>query len=91
MSTLCRLCVSTSWYRESLAGGPKVTSSSSPLVVSSSGSTTAYAPRRSLDHPSPFPRFVAVLEESGAHVVDLADRRLLTAGHCPRSAELFRI
>lgn len=44
-----------------------------------------------MDHPSPFPRFVAVLEESGAHVVDLGDRRLLTAGHCPRSAELFRI
>lgn len=42
-----------------------------------------------VDHPTLFPRFLAVPEESGAHVVDLGERRLLMAGDCPRSSELF--
>jgi len=36
-----------------------------------------------------FDRFRPVPEESGAHVVDLGDGRLLMAADCPRSAELF--
>lgn len=51
------------------------------------GTVIGYPPL--VDHPSLFPRFLAVPEESGAHVVDLGDRRLLMAGDCPRSAELF--
>ena len=42
-----------------------------------------------VDHPSLFPRFLPVPEESGAHVVDLGDGRLLIAADCPRSTELF--
>ena len=41
-----------------------------------------------VDDPAFFPRFVAVPEEPGAHVVDLGDGRLLMSAAAPRSAEL---
>jgi dimethylargininase len=43
-----------------------------------------------VDDPSVFPSFVAVPEESGAHVVRLHDNRLLMAADAPLSADLFR-
>jgi dimethylargininase len=42
-----------------------------------------------VDDPSVFPQFLAVPEESGAHVVLLGDDRLLVADDCPRSSALF--
>jgi dimethylargininase len=43
-----------------------------------------------VDDTDVFERFLAVPEESGAHVVLLDDARLLMAADCPASAELFR-
>ena len=43
-----------------------------------------------VDDPAMFGRFLAVPEESGAHVVLLGDGKLLMAADAPRSAELFR-
>ena len=40
--------------------------------------------------PDPWPRFRAVPEESGAHVVRLGGRRLLLAADAPRTADLLR-
>jgi dimethylargininase len=42
-----------------------------------------------VDDPGFFPRFLAVPEESGAHVVDLGGNKILMAADCPRSHELF--
>lgn len=42
-----------------------------------------------VDDPSLFPRFLAVPEEAGSHVVLLGGERLLMAASAPRSAELF--
>jgi len=42
-----------------------------------------------VDDPGAFPRFLAVPEESGAHVVDLGGGRLLMAADAPQSAALF--
>jgi dimethylargininase len=42
-----------------------------------------------LDDPGFFPHFLAMPEESGAHVVVLDDERLLMAADAPRSAELL--
>jgi dimethylargininase len=36
-----------------------------------------------------FPRFLAVPEESGSHVVLLGEDRLLMSADCPESAALF--
>ena len=46
--------------------------------------------RDAVDDPSLFPSFVAVPEESGAHVVVLHDDRLLMAADAPLSADVFR-
>ena len=43
-----------------------------------------------MDDPSVWDSFLAVPEESGAHVVLLGGDRLLMAADAPRSAELFR-
>ena len=51
------------------------------------GSIVGYPPL--VEDPELFPRFVAVPEESGAHVVDLGGGKLLLAADCPRTAELF--
>ncbi|MEX0846596.1 MAG: dimethylargininase [Ilumatobacteraceae bacterium] len=42
-----------------------------------------------VDDVAIFPRFVAMPEESGAHVVHLGDDRLLIAADCPQSAALL--
>ncbi|WKX69564.1 dimethylargininase [Streptomyces sp. XD-27] len=42
-----------------------------------------------VDDPGAFPRFLAVPEESGAHVVLLDGGRLLMAASAPRSARMF--
>jgi dimethylargininase len=42
-----------------------------------------------VDSPTFFPRFRAVPEESGSHVVLLGQDRLLLAADCPESAEMF--
>jgi dimethylargininase len=51
------------------------------------GSVIGYPPL--LDDTGCFPRFVAVPEESGSHVVDLGGGRLLMADDCPRTAEML--
>jgi dimethylargininase len=51
------------------------------------GTVIGYRPL--VDHVTAFPRFLAVPEESGAHVVLLGDGRLLIAADCPRSAAMF--
>ena len=51
------------------------------------GSIIGYAPV--VDDPAFFPRFVEVPEESGAHVVDLGEGRLLMAADAPKSAALL--
>lgn len=43
-----------------------------------------------VDDPSVFPSFVSMPEESGAHVVDLGNDRLLIAASAPQSAELIQ-
>jgi dimethylargininase len=42
-----------------------------------------------IDDPAIFPRFMAVPEESGAHVVLLGNDKLLMSDDCPRSAAIF--
>ena len=51
------------------------------------GTVIGYPPL--VDDPQFFPRFLAVPEESGAHVVDLGEGRLLMAADAPLSAALF--
>jgi len=51
------------------------------------GTVIGYPPL--VDDPGFFPHFVAVPEESGAHVVKLGGDRLLMAADCPASAELL--
>jgi len=43
-----------------------------------------------VDDVAVFPRFLAMPEEGGAHVVLLYDRRLLMSADCPQSAALLR-
>ena len=43
-----------------------------------------------VDDVAVFPRFLAMPEEGGAHVVLLDDRRLLMSADCPQSAALLR-
>lgn len=42
-----------------------------------------------VDDPALFPRFQAMPEPGGSHIVDLGDGRLLMAASAPRSAELL--
>ena len=65
----------------------KVLHLKSAVTALPDGTVIGYPPI--VDRPSLFPRFLDVPEESGAHVVDLGDGRLLMASDCPRSAELF--
>ncbi|GAA3486716.1 MULTISPECIES: dimethylargininase [Streptomyces] len=51
------------------------------------GTVVGYEPL--VDSPAAFPRFLAVPEEAGAHVVVLDGNSVLTAASAPRSAELF--
>jgi dimethylargininase len=43
-----------------------------------------------VDDPTIFPDFIAVPEESGAHVVIVGDKRLLMAADAPETAETLR-
>ncbi len=51
------------------------------------GTVVGYPPRA--PDPSRFDQFLAVPEESGAHVVVLGPSSVLLADDCPRSAELY--
>ncbi|MFE0170795.1 dimethylargininase [Streptomyces sp. NPDC059002] len=51
------------------------------------GTVIGYEPL--VDHPSLFPRFLPVPEESGAHVVLLGGGKLLMAASAPKSADLL--
>ena len=42
-----------------------------------------------VDDPGFFPRFTAVPEESGAHVVNLGGNKILMAADCPKSEAMF--
>jgi len=65
----------------------KVLHLKSAVTALPDGSVIGYPPL--VDDPSPFPRFVAVPEESGSHVVLLGENRLLMAADCPESAGQF--
>ena len=66
----------------------KVLHLKSAVTALPDGTIIGYEPL--VDDTRVFDRFRPVPEESGAHVVDLGDGRLLMAADAPRSAELFR-
>ena len=66
----------------------KVLHLKSAVTALPDGTVIGYEPL--VDDTRVFDRFRPVPEESGAHVVDLGDGRLLMAADAPRSAELFR-
>jgi dimethylargininase len=65
----------------------KVLHLKSAVTALPDGTVIGYPPL--VDDPDVFERFLAVEEESGAHVVLLDDGRLLMAASAPRTAELF--
>lgn len=65
----------------------KVLHLKSAVTALPDGTVIGHAPL--VDDPSLFPRFLAVPEEAGSHVVLLGGGRLLMAASAPRSAELF--
>ena len=65
----------------------KVLHLKSAVTALPDGSIIGFPPL--VDAPGAFARFVAVPEESGAHVVLLGGDRLLMAADCPASASLF--
>ena len=66
----------------------KVLHLKSAVTALPDGTVIGYEPL--VDDPSVWDSFLAVPEESGAHVVLLGGDRLLMAADAPRSAELFR-
>jgi dimethylargininase len=66
----------------------KVLHLKSAVTALPDGTVIGYEPL--VDDPSAFPKFLAVPEEAGAHVVLLGEGRLLMAASAPESAELFR-
>ena len=66
----------------------KVLHLKSAVTALPDGTVIGYPPL--VDDPAMFDRFLAVPEESGAHVVLLGDGKLLMASDAPKSAELFR-
>ena len=66
----------------------KVLHLKSAVTALPDGTVIGYEPLT--DDPSAFPKFLAVPEETGAHVVVLGQGRLLMAASAPKSAELFR-
>ena len=66
----------------------KVLHLKSAVTALPDGTVIGYPPL--VDDPGAFPDFLAVPEESGAHVVLLDERRLLMAADAPQSAALFR-
>jgi dimethylargininase len=65
----------------------KVLHLKSAVTALPDGTIVGYPPL--VDDPRMLPQFLAVPEESGAHVVLLGEERLLIAADCPDSAELF--
>jgi dimethylargininase len=65
----------------------KVLHLKSAVTALPDGTVIGYEPL--VDDTRIFERFLPVPEESGSHVVDLGDGRLLMAADAPRSAELF--
>lgn len=66
----------------------KVLHLKSAVTALPDGTVIGYEPLT--DDPAAFPKFLAVPEEGGAHVVLLGEDRLLMAASAPRTAELFR-
>lgn len=66
----------------------KVLHLKSAVTALPDGTVIGYEPLT--DDPGAFPKFLAVPEEAGAHVVLLGEGRLLMAASAPKSAELFR-
>ena len=64
----------------------KVLHLKSAVTALPDGTVIGYEPL--VDEPSLFPRFLAVPEESGAHVVVLDDQTVLMAADCPRTVAL---
>lgn len=65
----------------------KVLHLKSAVTALPDGSIVGYAPL--VDDTAIFPHFLAMPEESGAHVVCLADDHLLTAADCPQSVTML--
>jgi dimethylargininase len=65
----------------------KVLHLKSAVTALPDGTVVGYAPL--VDDPAIFPHFLAVPEESGAHVVCLSDEHLLTSADCPGSVNMF--
>ena len=65
----------------------KVLHLKSAVTALPDGTVVGYPPL--LDDAAIFPHFLAVPEESGAHVVCLSEEHLLTAADCPRSVTMF--
>ena len=66
----------------------KVLHLKSAVTALPDGTVIGYEPLT--DDPSAFPKFLAVPEEAGAHVVLLGEDRLLMAASAPKTADLFR-
>ncbi|WP_133984178.1 dimethylargininase [Kribbella voronezhensis] len=65
----------------------KVLHLKSAVTALPDGTVIGYEPL--VDDPAAFPKYLAVPEEAGAHVVLLGENRLLMAASAPRSADLF--
>jgi arginine deiminase len=65
----------------------KVLHLKSAVTALPDGTVLGYPPL--VDHPGLFPHFLAVPEESGAHVVLLGGNTVLTAADCPRTTSLL--
>jgi dimethylargininase len=65
----------------------KVLHLKSAVTALPDGAVIGWAP--AVDDPTMFPSFLAMPEESGAHVVNLGSGRLLIAADAPRTAELL--
>lgn len=65
----------------------KVLHLKSAVTALPDGTVIGYVPV--VDDPSLFDNFMAVPEETGAHVVDLGDNRLLIAANCPETTQML--
>jgi dimethylargininase len=65
----------------------KVLHLKSGVTALPNGTVVGYEPL--VDEPGAFPNFMAVPEESGAHVVVVDDKRIIMADDAPKTADLF--
>jgi len=65
----------------------KVLHLKSAVTALPDGTIVGYTPL--VDDPGLFPNYMGMPEESGAHVVDLGEGRVLTAADCPKSIEII--